>query len=42
VAIAVGQTLVDVDAAPFLSTSDVAEKVVDAMWEPLYLKYRAG
>lgn len=42
VAIAVGQTLVDVDAAPFLSTSDVAEKVVDAMWEPVYLKYRAG
>jgi malate dehydrogenase (oxaloacetate-decarboxylating) len=42
VAIAVGQALVDADAAPFLATSDIAARVEDAMWEPVYLKYRPG
>jgi len=42
VALAVGRALVDVGAAPQLTPVEIAERVAASMWEPVYLKYRAG
>jgi malate dehydrogenase (oxaloacetate-decarboxylating) len=41
VAVAVGRALVDVGAAPQLTSGEIAERVSASMWEPVYLKYRA-
>jgi malic enzyme len=42
VAVAVGQALVDEGAAPHMTPRDVDDRVVASMWEPRYLRYRAG
>ena len=42
VAVAVGRALVDAGAAPPLAPPVLERRVAAAMWEPTYLKYRAG
>ncbi len=42
VAIAVGAALVDAGAAPPLTRADIERRVLDAMWRPEYLAYRAA
>ena len=42
VAVAVGLALVDAGAAPPLTEAEVERRVAAAMWEPTYLRYRAG
>jgi malic enzyme len=41
VAVAVGQALVDADAAPPITVQEIEDRVTAAMWEPVYLEYRA-
>jgi len=40
VAIAVGQALVDLEAAPHIERAEIERRVTAAMWEPEYLPYR--
>ena len=42
VAVAVGQALVDVEAAPSVGRSDIERRVAAAMWDPVYVPYRAA
>jgi malate dehydrogenase (oxaloacetate-decarboxylating) len=42
VAVAVGRALVDAGAAPPLAPAVLERRVAAAMWEPTYLRYRAG
>jgi malic enzyme len=42
VAIAVGHALVEAGAAPSVPLDEVAQRVTAAMWDPVYLRYRAG
>jgi hypothetical protein len=41
VAVAVGQALVDAEAAPPIMPQEIEDRVTGAMWEPTYLEYRA-
>jgi malic enzyme len=41
VAVAVGQALVDAEAAPPITPQEIEDWVTGAMWEPTYLEYRA-
>ena len=42
VAVAVGRALVDAGAAPYVAPDEIEDRVVASMWEPEYLRYRAG
>jgi malate dehydrogenase (oxaloacetate-decarboxylating) len=42
VAVAVGRALIDAGAAPQLAQPALEQRVAAAMWEPAYLRYRAG
>jgi malic enzyme len=42
VAVAVGQALVDAGAAPSVSSREIERRVVAAMWDPVYVPYRAA
>jgi malate dehydrogenase (oxaloacetate-decarboxylating) len=42
VAVAVGRALIEAGAAPRLAQPVLERRVATAMWEPTYLKYRAG
>ena len=42
VAVAVGRALVDAGAAPPLAAPVLERRIAAAMWEPVYLPYRAG
>jgi malate dehydrogenase (oxaloacetate-decarboxylating) len=40
VAVAVGRALVDAEAAPHLTPREIEDRVVAAMWDPVYRRYR--
>jgi malate dehydrogenase (oxaloacetate-decarboxylating) len=42
VALAAGASLVESGAAPTISRAEIERRVLDAMWEPDYLPYRAA
>ena len=42
VAVAVGRALVDAGAASHIAPRDIEDRVANSMWEPEYLRYRAG
>jgi len=42
VAVAVGRALMDAGAAPHLAQPVLERRIASAMWEPRYLRYRAG
>jgi malate dehydrogenase (oxaloacetate-decarboxylating) len=42
VAVAVGRALMDAGAAPALAQPELERRVTSAMWDPTYLRYRAG
>ncbi len=42
VAVAVGCALIEQEAAPHLTRSEVEKRVTESMWEPKYLPYRAA
>ncbi len=42
VAMAVGRALVDAEAAPHLAPREIEDRVSAAVWDPVYLKYRAA
>jgi malate dehydrogenase (oxaloacetate-decarboxylating) len=42
VAVAVGQALVDVGAAPFIPSHDIERRVAAMRWDPVYVPYRAA
>lgn len=42
VGIAVARALVEAEAAPFLEPTEIERRVLDSMWEPEYLPYRAA
>jgi malate dehydrogenase (oxaloacetate-decarboxylating) len=42
VAVAVGRALMDAGAAPSLAQPELERRVTSAMWDPTYLRYRAG
>jgi malate dehydrogenase (oxaloacetate-decarboxylating) len=42
VAVAVGRALVDAGAASYVAPREIEDRVAASMWEPEYLRYRAG
>jgi malate dehydrogenase (oxaloacetate-decarboxylating) len=42
VAVAVGRALIDAGAASAIAPREIEDRVANSMWEPDYLRYRAG